>query len=103
MVLVGTASPDAPRNQGKYAEAKPLYDRALRIRETSLGAHHPDVGATLMSLAVWSDHQGDRDASVNQMERAKRIFDTALGAEHPHTRKAHRLYADMLLEAPVQL
>ena len=31
------------RNQGKYAEAEPLYKRSLAIREKALGPDHPDV------------------------------------------------------------
>jgi tetratricopeptide (TPR) repeat protein len=29
--------------QGKYAEAEPLYQRALKIREAALGPHHPNT------------------------------------------------------------
>ena len=32
------------RDQGRYAEAEPLYKRALAIREKALGPDHPDVG-----------------------------------------------------------
>ena len=31
------------RAQGRYAEAEPLYKRALAIREKALGPEHPDV------------------------------------------------------------
>ena len=31
------------RNQGRYAEAEPLYKRSLAIREKALGPDHPDV------------------------------------------------------------
>ena len=30
-------------DQGRYAEAEPLYKRALAIREKALGPDHPDV------------------------------------------------------------
>ena len=33
------------RAQGRYAEAEPLYQRSLAIREKALGPDHPDVGA----------------------------------------------------------
>jgi CHAT domain-containing protein len=39
-------------NQGKYAEAEPLYQRALRIREKALGLEHPDVAISLNNLAA---------------------------------------------------
>ncbi len=40
--------------QGKYAEAEPLYKRALRIDERALGPDHPDVATDLNNLAVLS-------------------------------------------------
>ena len=33
--------------QGKYAEAEPVYQRSLAIREKTLGAEHPDVATSL--------------------------------------------------------
>ncbi len=33
--------------QGKYAEAEPLYRRALATRETALGPEHPDVASVI--------------------------------------------------------
>ena len=39
------------RTQGKYAEAEPLYKRALAIREKTLGREHPDVAQSLNYLA----------------------------------------------------
>ena len=33
------------QSQGRYAEAEPLYKRALAIREKALGPEHPDVAA----------------------------------------------------------
>ena len=32
-------------NQGQYAKAEPLYERALAIREKALGPEHPDVAS----------------------------------------------------------
>ena len=37
--------------QGKYAEAEPLYQRALAILEKVLGPDHPDVAAVLSNYA----------------------------------------------------
>jgi len=37
--------------QGKYAEAAPLYQRALAIREKALGPDHPDVATALENYA----------------------------------------------------
>ncbi len=45
-------------DQGKYAEAKPLYLRSLAIREKALGPEHPDVAESLNNLAGLYDNQG---------------------------------------------
>ncbi len=44
--------------QGQYAEAVPLYQRALAIREKALGPEHPDVAQSLNNLAGLYDEQG---------------------------------------------
>src|SRR5262249_49139824 len=38
--------------QGRYAEAEPLLERGLAIREKALGPEHPDVGTSLNNLAA---------------------------------------------------
>jgi Tetratricopeptide repeat len=45
--------------QGKYAEAEPLYERALAIREQHLGQNHPStqtVRANYVSLLQAMEH-----------------------------------------------
>ena len=37
-------------NQGKYAEAGPLYKRSLEIYEKAFGPHHSYVGISLNNL-----------------------------------------------------
>ena len=38
-------------DQGRYADAEPLYKRSLAIHEKSLGPDHPDVATSLNNLA----------------------------------------------------
>ena len=38
--------------QGRYAEAEPLYQRALAISEKILGPEHPDVATNMENYAV---------------------------------------------------
>lgn len=38
--------------QKKHGDALPLYERALKLYEDSLGRSHPRVGETLKNLAV---------------------------------------------------
>ncbi|CAN0575198.1 unnamed protein product, partial [Laminaria digitata] len=37
--------------QGNYAEAGPLYERSLAIKEKALGREHPSVATSLNNLA----------------------------------------------------
>ena len=39
-------------DQGRYADAEPLYKRSLAIREKALGPDHPDVATSLNNLAL---------------------------------------------------
>ena len=49
------------RQQGRYAEAEPLFLRALAIREKSLGADHSEAAESLANLATLyiSQHRYD--------------------------------------------
>jgi tetratricopeptide (TPR) repeat protein len=44
--------------QGRYADAEPLYKRALAIREKALGPDHPDVAQSVNNLADLYSAQG---------------------------------------------
>jgi Tetratricopeptide repeat len=45
--------------QGDFAEARPLYERALAIREKVLGPEHPDTATSLNNLALLHQAPGD--------------------------------------------
>ncbi len=68
-----------------YAEARPLFERALAIREKVLGAEHPDTAESLDNLAVLLQAQGDLAGARPLHERALAIREKVLGAEHPDT------------------
>ena len=61
------------RDQGKYAEAEPLYQRALAIREKALGSDHPDVAASLNNLAELYRDQGKYAEAEPLYQRALAI------------------------------
>ncbi len=44
--------------QGRYAEAEPLYKRSLAIQEKALGPDDPAVAMDLNNLALLYDEQG---------------------------------------------
>jgi tetratricopeptide (TPR) repeat protein len=68
-----------------YAGARPLYERALAIREKALGPEHPDTATSLNNLALLLLAQGDLAAARPLYERALAIREKVLGPDHPYT------------------
>jgi tetratricopeptide (TPR) repeat protein len=68
-----------------YAEARPLKERALQIREKVLGLEHPDTAKSLNGLALLLWDQGDLAGARPLHERALAIREKVLGPEHPDT------------------
>ena len=69
--------------RGKYAEAEPLYKRALAIWEKSLGPDHPQVALGLNNLALLYVDQGKYAEAEPLCKRALAIDEKALGPDHP--------------------
>ncbi len=64
---------DIYRAQGQYAQAEPLYKRALAIVEKALGPDHPSVAASLENLAaLYRATKRDEEAETLE-QRAARI------------------------------
>ena len=68
---------------GDYAKAEPLYQRALAIREKSLGPEHPDVAVSFNNLAILYSGLGDYAKAESLHQRALAIHEKSLGPEHP--------------------
>ena len=68
-----------------FQEARPLYERALAIREKLLGPEHPDTATSLNQLALLLQDQGDLAGARPLHERALAIREKVLGPEHPDT------------------
>ena len=68
---------------GKYGEARPLAERALEIREKSLGPEHIEVAAALNNIAAIYSAQGDYAQAEPLYQRVLTIREKALGPEHP--------------------
>ena len=60
--------------QGQYAQAEPMYLRALAIREKVLGSEHLHVGVTLRGLARLY-------AATGQAAQARPLYERALGIQ----------------------
>ena len=67
--------------QGRYAEAEPLYLRALHIREQLLGPDHPDLASPLNGLANLHYMQGKYAEAESLYLRALHIRERQMGRE----------------------
>lgn len=95
--------------QGKYDEAKLLFERAIEINKKALGHDHPDlatnlnnlaallsaevsvirrkVGSVLLMPSVTLILQGKYLEALPVAQRAAAIFHKTLGPAHPHTQQ----------------
>src|SRR5262249_13599028 len=69
--------------RGGYAQAAPLFKRALAIAEKALGPEHPDVAVILNNLAELYRAQGKYAEAEPLYKRALATLEKALGPEHP--------------------
>jgi tetratricopeptide (TPR) repeat protein len=70
--------------RGRYAEAEPLYTRAVSIYQRALGPEHAYVATTLSNLAVLYRAQGRYEGAEPLHNRALGIREKALGRDHPY-------------------
>jgi tetratricopeptide (TPR) repeat protein len=70
---------------GEYNPARPLYERALVIRETVLGPYHPDTARSLNNLAGLLEAMGNYSEARPLYERALAIREQELGPFHQDT------------------
>ncbi len=82
--------------QKKYAEAEPLLQRALAIREKSLGPEHLDVAKSLSNLGAIYRAQGRYPEAEPLLRRALTIGEKVLGPEHPDLAISLENYAGLL-------
>ena len=80
---------------GTYAQARPLFERALEIHE-KLGSNHPGTATRLNNLARLLHAQGDLSGARPLYERALEIREKALGPEHAQTSKSLNNLANLL-------
>jgi len=77
--VLGRDHPDVARSlnnladlferQGHYADAEPLYQRAVAIRERALGSDHPDLWTSLNNLAFLYQAEGRTPDVLPLVER----------------------------------
>ena len=80
---------------GKYDEARPLIERALDIREKTLGPDHADVATVLNNLGILDYLKGDSAKAERLFQRALTIREKALGGSHPDVAAALNSLANL--------
>jgi tetratricopeptide (TPR) repeat protein len=74
--------------QGRYLEAEPLYQKALRLRQHLLDPEHSAVASSLNNLALLHESQGRYAEAEPLLERALSILEQQLGQTHPHVARS---------------
>ena len=74
---------DQLAEQSKFAEAVPLAERVLSLREQELGPMHPDVAAALNGLGELEYSKGEYRKAEPHYLRALEIREKVLGSTHP--------------------
>jgi CHAT domain-containing protein/Tfp pilus assembly protein PilF len=73
----------ALQEEGQYARAEPLFQRALALYEAALGKDHPTVADALNNLAILYQDQGLYARAEPLYQRALALYEAALGKGHP--------------------
>jgi CHAT domain-containing protein/F0F1-type ATP synthase beta subunit len=69
--------------EGKYAEATAIFEKAKTQAEKEFGKEHPDYATSCNNLAVLYDKQGLYSKAEPLYVEAKNIREKVLGKEHP--------------------
>jgi tetratricopeptide (TPR) repeat protein len=84
--------------QGRYAQAEPLFRRAIAIQEKGPGAEHPRVAQTLMNYAALLRKTKRKAEATNLLTQANAIL-----AKHiPEGRGRQTVHLRSLLQSPDQ-
>ncbi len=84
--------------RARYAEAEPLFRRALAIGESSLGPDHPTVAIRLNNLALLLKQTNRLADSEPLYRRALAIHEKSFGPDHPHVATSLNNLAELLRE-----
>jgi len=85
------------REQGKYAEAESLYQRALQIRTQRLGSQHPATAEVLDDFAGFQHVQGRTQEAAIMYQRALTTREHVLGPDHQLTLDTHARLQEVLV------
>ena len=69
--------------QGRYEEALPFAEQALKLSEQEFGLDHPNTALILNNLAELYSAQGKYAEAERLHNRSLAILEKTLGPEHP--------------------
>jgi tetratricopeptide (TPR) repeat protein len=72
-------------DQGKLADAKSLFETVITIRESKLGADHPDTLVTRGNYALLMKKMGKHDQAIALYTEVLQQKVKKLGTDHPST------------------
>ncbi|MDX2035032.1 MAG: tetratricopeptide repeat protein [Isosphaeraceae bacterium] len=76
-------------DQGRFDEARVLFERALQAKTKIHGDRHPEVARTLEALGSARLGAGEHREASELFDRAIAIFERTLGPDHPHVGRSH--------------
>mmetsp|Transcript_2074 Transcript_2074/g.5555 ORF Transcript_2074/g.5555 Transcript_2074/m.5555 type:complete len:146 (-) Transcript_2074:53-490(-) len=76
------------KDQGKYADAEPLYREALDGFRRELGDAHPHYGDTCKFYAEFFEKQAMFSEAASYYDQAAHAYEQSYGADHEETRDA---------------
>jgi hypothetical protein len=96
------AQVEALNKAGKYAEALPLAEQAIKRAEEQNGPNDPAVAGPLLMLAELLGRLGRVAEGEPHERRALAIREAVLGPDHPDTAKALRALAGTMMQTKRQ-
>jgi tetratricopeptide (TPR) repeat protein len=84
------------RMQDKTEQAGQFYERALHIREQTLGHQHPETAVILYDFAIFWEARGNKLKAESLYQRALTIQEQTLGSQHPTTVATQISYTRLL-------
>ncbi len=84
--------------KSKYSQVKPLYNRALEIKERAFGPDHPEVGLSLLRLANIYYHSSDYVNAELPYRRCLTIAEKSVGENDPMLARALSGLANLYTE-----
>jgi len=73
------------QDQGRFAEAEPIYLATLAAQKRVLGEEHPDTLRTMNNLAIFYRGENQNDKALAMGERTLELRRRVLGDSHPDT------------------